>query len=60
MEIVTGPNRSGEDLTGTEWFLLASLGAVGYNYWRMRLHMKRIGEPMPSLPQIGAWLNLEA
>ncbi len=58
MEIITSPHSSSRDLTGTTWLLLASLGAAGYNYWRMRVYTRHAGKPLPSLPQIGSWLNL--
>jgi hypothetical protein len=58
MEIITGPHDSDRNLAGATWVLVASLGAADYNYWRMRVHTKRAGKPLPGLPQIGSWLHL--
>ena len=60
MEIITSPYGSSRDLAGTTWLLLASLGAAGYNYWRIRVHTRRTGKPLPSLLQVSAWLALKA
>ena len=60
MEIISGPHGFQRDLSGTTWFLLTSLGAVGYNYWRLWVHTKCVGKPLPILPQISAWFNLKA
>ena len=58
ISILTGPHSSSRDLEGATCLLLASLGTAGYNYWQMRADTKRVGKPLPSLLQIGAWLNL--
>ena len=60
MEIITGPHPSGANLPGLLWLLFGSIGAVAYNFLRLKAYTNGAGKPLPSLLQVSAWLALKA